>query len=246
MKFNVILGNPPFGSDPRHNESGENFGLGKLFMYKMCDWTTDYVATVLPYGEKTYSKGAKEHYRSKGLYHIADARDAFPEIFAQTAVLYFDRKTKNQTVSDEMIGNVEVPSDNMSPLFSTNTGTGRNLWERFLKDEGKYQVVVTARTVRYTDDDAILILIDDKTKGKWRVVMNHIAGDEGLGRMMVVGPDIALGKSVDVMMCHSQEHAEAVMEYLQSDEVVDILKKVKVGITNSAKILKYVPRPNHI
>jgi len=246
MKFNVVLGNPPFGSDPRHNESGESFGLGKLFMYKMIDWTTDHVATVLPYGEKTYSRSAKEHYQSKGLYHIADARDAFPLIFAQTSVLYFDRQTKHQVITDEMIGDAPVPTDNMSPLFSTNTGTGRNLWERFLKDEGKYKVVVTARSVKYTDDDAIVVLIDDRTKGKWRVAMNHIAGDAGLGRMIVVGPDVTLGKSVDVMICHSQEHAEAVKEYLESDEVIDILKKVKIGITNSAKILKYVPRPNHI
>jgi hypothetical protein len=246
MKFNVILGNPPFGHDPRHNESGESFGLGKSFVYKMCDWTTDYVATVLPYGEKTYSRSAKEHYRSKGLYHIADARDAFPEIFAQTSVLYFDRKIKNQSITDEMIGDAQVPTDNMSPLFSTNTGTGRNLWERFLKDEGKYQVVVTVSKVKYTDDDAILILIDDRTKGKWRVAMNHICGDEHLGKMIVVGPDITLGKSVDVMVCHSQEHAEAVKAYLESDEAIDILKRVKIGITNSAKILKYVPRPNHI
>ena len=246
MKFNVILGNPPFGSDPRHNDSGESFGLGKLFMYKMIDWTTDHIATVLPYGEKTYSRSSKEHYRSKGLYHIADARDAFPDIFAQTSVLYFDRKTKNQTVTDEMIGNVSVPSENMSPFFTTSTGTGRNLWERFLKEEGKHEVVVTTRKIRYTDDDAILILIDDKSRGKWRVVMNHIAGEEDLGKMLIVGPEISLSKSVDVMICHSQEHAEAVRDYLQSQEVVDILKKVKIGITNSAKILKYVPRPRHI
>jgi len=246
MKFNVVLGNPPFGSDPRHNESGESFGLGKSFMYKMIDWTTDHVATVLPYGEKTYSRGAKEHYRSKGLYHIADCRDAFPLIFTQTSVLYFDRKTKNQTVVDEMIGDVEVPSENMSPLFSTGTGTGRGLWEHLLQEDGKYEVVITVRKSLRTDDEEILRQIDDKTRGKWRVVMNHIAGEKDLGKMNVVGPTVTLGKSVDVMICHSQEHAEAVMEYLGTPEVVDILTKVKVGITNSAKILKYVPRPSHI
>ena len=246
MKFNVVLGNPPFGSDPRHHDGGESFGLGKMFMYKMIDWTTDHVATVLPYGEKTYSNSAKEHYRSKGLYHIADARDAFPDIFAQTSVLYFDRKTKYQTMTDEMIGDVVIPSDNMSPLFTTTTGTGRNLWERFLKDEGRHQVVVTARKIRYTDDDAILVLIDDKSRGKWRVVMNHIAGEEDLGKLLIVDPEISLSKSVDIMVCHSEEHAKAVRDYLQSEEVVDILKKVKIGITNSAKILKYVPRPSGI
>ena len=246
MKFNVVLGNPPFGSDPRHNESGESFGLGKLFMYKMIDWTTDHVATVLPYGEKTYSTGSKEHYRSKGLYYIADCRDAFPLIFAQTSVLYFDRKTKNQTIVDEMIGNVEVPSENMSPLFSTGTGTGRGLWEHLLKEEGEHEVVITVRKSLFTDDEEVLRLVDDKSKGKWRVVMNHIAGERDLGKMRVVDPKCTLGKSVDIMICHSQEHAEAVMEYLQTDEVVDILNKVKVGITNSAKILKYVPRPSHI
>jgi hypothetical protein len=246
MKFNVVLGNPPFGSDPRHTDAGENFGLGKAFMYKMIDWTTDHVATVLPYGEKTYSRGAKEHYRSKGLYHIADARDAFPDIFAQTSVLYFDRKTKNQAIVDEMIGNVEVPSENMSPFFSTNTGTGRGLWEHLLKEEGKYEVVITVRKTLYTDDEEVVRTIDDKTRGKWRVVMNHIAGEKDLGRMIVVGPDVTLGKSVDVMICHSQEHAEAVRDYLETDEVSEILHKVKIGITNSAKILKYVPRPNWI
>ena len=76
--------------------------------------------------------------------------------------------------------------------------------------------------------------------------MNHIAGEKDLGKLRVVDPSCNLCKSVDIMVCHSQEHAEAVMEYLQTPEVVDILTKVKVGITNSAKILKYVPRPNHI
>jgi len=220
--------------------------LGKSFMYKMIDWTTDHVATVLPYGEKTYSRVAKEHYRSKGLYYIADARDAFPDIFAQTSVLYFDRKTKNQTIVDEMIGDVEVPSENMSPLFSTGTGTGRGLWEHLLKEEGKHEVMITVRKSLYTDDDEVLRLVDDKSKGKWRIAMNHIAGERDLGKMQVVDPKCTLGKSVDIMICHSQEHAEAVMEYLQTDEVAEILDKVKIGITNSAKILKYVPRPSHI
>lgn len=246
MKFNVVLGNPPFGSDPRHNESGESFGLGKLFMYKMIDWTSDHIATVLPYGEKTYSKGSKEHYRSKGLYHIADCRESFPLIFAQTSVLYFDRKTKNQTIVDEMIGNVEVPSENMSPLFSTGTGAGRGTFEHLLKDDGKYEVMITVRKSKYTDDEDLIRTIDDKSKGKWRVVMNHIAGERDLGRLVVVGPDITLAKSVDIMICHSQEHAEAVRDYLETDEVAEILDKVKIGITNSAKILKYVPRPNYI
>ena len=76
--------------------------------------------------------------------------------------------------------------------------------------------------------------------------MNHIAGEKDLGKMIVVGPTVTLGKSVDVMICHSQEHAEAVRDYLETDEVKDILHRVKVGITNSAKILKYVPRPGHI
>ena len=115
-QFDVILGNPPFGSDPRHVDK-ESFGLGKAFMYGMIEWTHEnaHIATVLPYGEKTYNPSAQEHYRKKGLYRIADARDSF-DVFAQTTVFYFDRSKKNQKVVDELTLGLEVPTSNMSSL----------------------------------------------------------------------------------------------------------------------------------
>ena len=83
-------------------------------------------------------------------------------------MLYFDRKTKNQTVVDEMIGNVESPTENMSPLFTTGTGSGRNLWEHLLKEEGEHEVMITVRKTLYTDDEEVVRLVDDKSRGKWR------------------------------------------------------------------------------
>ena len=246
-KFDVILGNPPFGSDKRHIDK-ESFGLGKAFMYGMIDWTHDnsYIATVLPYGAKTYNPAAQEYYKKKGLYHIADARGAFGIIFAQTSVFYFDRSKKNLRVVDELMGEFEIPTSNMSSFYKGVTGVGREYLHLLSKEEGKYPVLVTTKDIRYTDDEDVLSELNDRTRGKWRVVMNHIAGQGTLGRLVVVPPERVLMRPCDTLTCHSEEHANAVKEYLETEEVKELISKVKISLSNSAKVLRYIPRPSHI
>jgi Eco57I restriction-modification methylase len=238
MKFDVVVGNPPFGDN-------ENRTLGKEFMFKAISLSKKHVAMILPYGNRTYSSGVAEQYRHAGLYKIEDCTEFFPTIgLPSVGTYYFDRTKVVNVVDDAFEHDMEIPARNCGQNYHIAVGKmARYDFEHLLKDSGKYKFFVTASVQKYSDDIELVAKIDDKTRGSWRVVLNFIYGGHGLGPVSVAGPDDVVCRACNVIVASSKDEAEKVAKYLQTDKVATLAASVKRSNQNSKKWLQYIPMP---
>ena len=99
MKFDVIVGNPPFNAndtsreDSNHRGQGQN--LSRKFFELSLEQGTQFVALVAPYGQRTYSPATKERYMKQGLYKIQNCSSHFPGVSTNACVFFFDRQNES-------------------------------------------------------------------------------------------------------------------------------------------------------
>lgn len=249
MKFNNIIGNPPYNSSDTSRENtshrGQGDNLAKKFVLKSLELVEEggQVSLVIPYGHRTYSPALKKTYIENGLYEITPAESHFPSISSNPCVFYFDKSKATGVVNDLYKNhNRVVPENNIGDLFKNQPGhLNRVDYEHELSDEGKYRIVVTTAIQKYTDDVSIVNDMNDKTRGSWRVVMNCTTSKGKFGNLLVEGPESVLSKSVHCLICDSERQARSLKEHLETKEVEEILMDVKLNSCNSKKYLKYIP-----
>jgi methylase of polypeptide subunit release factors len=251
MKFDVVIGNPPYNSndtsraDKAHRGQGDN--LAKKFTVKSLDLTKQFLFFIIPYGHRTYSPALEKQYQKKGLYKINPCQEHFKNVSTNPCVFYFNKSIAVDKIEDNYNAHgLLVPNKNIGQIFKNQPGRlNREDYEKLLTDTGKYRIVVTTAIIKYTNDEDIVNQMKDNTRGNWRVVFNCTTSVKKFGKIIVEGPDSVLSKSVHCLICSSQENAVRMKDYLETQEVRDILSKVKViNACNSKKFLQYIPMPN--
>lgn len=250
MKFDLIIGNPPYNSNDTVRENSQHRGQGdniaKKFTLQCLEIYNQKMMLVLPYGHRTYSPALAEQLRKNGLYKITSCENHFPSVDSNPCVFWFD-KTKIVNIVDDQYykHSLDIPEKNLGQIFRNQPGRlNRQDYEDKLTDKGKYQIVVTTSVVKFTNDVAIVEGMKDKTRGNWRVVFNCTTSKRQLGKVIIAPPDAVLSKSVHCLICESQTSAEKIKDYLESNSVKAILQQVKtVNACNSKKFLEYIPLP---
>ena len=251
MKFDVVIGNPPYNSndtsraDKAHRGQGDN--LAKKFTVKSLELTKQFLFFIIPYGHRTYSPNLEKQYLKKGLYKINPCQEHFKNVSTNPCVFYFDKTNPVDEVEDNYnTHGRSVPAKNIGQIFKNQPGRlNREDYEKHLSDSGKYRIVVTTAVIKHTDDETIVNEMKDNTRGSWRVVFNCTTSVKKFGKIIVEGPDSVLSKSVHCLVCTSQDHALKMKDYLETQAVQDILSEVKViNACNSKKFLQYIPMPD--
>lgn len=246
-KFDVIVGNPPFNSsdtqrlDTNHRGQGEN--LSKKFINMSLDMSENSCILIAPYS-RLDTPGYRKYMEERGLYRIKNVGEHFKDIGLAIASFYFNRTKISNNIENEFDTKLKIPSKTFESVYECQPGRlNRQDYEKDLTDSGKYQIVVTTSVVKYTDDSDLVLRMKDRTVGYWRVVMNSSTSPKNIGKLIVVGPDSILSKSVNCLKFQNQYEAEQVKKYLEEPHVNDTLKKVKVTASNSIKFLKYIENP---
>jgi hypothetical protein len=76
---------------------------------------------------------------------------------------------------------------------------------------------------------------------EYGVIMNYNSSWDGFDKMYVKELDICLSESMIMLKTESDEESQRLIEHLESDEIVTLLKGLKSGFSNSARIFAMIP-----
>ena len=76
---------------------------------------------------------------------------------------------------------------------------------------------------------------------EYGVIMNYNSSWDGFDKMYVKELDTCVSESVIVLKAESDEESERLIQHLESDEIVTLLKGLKSGFSNSGRIFEMIP-----
>ena len=245
MKFDVVIGNPPFnneGTVRSNSKRKQGRNLAKEFLYKCTEWSTGQIAIIAPVS-RTYTAKVKRDFIENGLYEVTNVKQYFPKVKVDLIVTYFFNKQEEKELHDCTV--FPKPKRNLGQLYTFTTGEnlGRKYLEPLLSGKGKYKVYLTTGTIKYTDSEELVNEINDRTRGRLRVVMNHNSSKTNVGKMLIAKPEDILTYSTNAFFIDSEEQGRAIIEYLQSDEAKKILLETRQSMSNSKKSFEAFPIP---
>jgi hypothetical protein len=251
MKFDVILGNPPFNDDQNLKDNKGNFlSASKKMHLRFIDKSlelADHVAMVAPvrgwFVGKHKNKNLKK-YQEKGLYMIENKGTPFEgTTTGEVGVFYFNKD--QEFISDEFVQN-EPLKDSIVDQYPMTSMVGKMTpgeLVNVLKEKGKFRVLLTSTKDGFTNNNK---LYEDPSRGNWRVAFNHNGNRRGKsiygGKMQVATPTDYLSMSMSCFVVKSEREAKKLCKYLMSDNIIELMNDIKVSNTNTKYHMSFVPR----
>jgi hypothetical protein len=93
------------------------------------------------------------------------------------------------------------------------------------------------------DDQIIRNTVSPHTVGlnQYGVVLNYNSSWDGLNKMYVKEYDTCLSQSVIMLKTDSDQESERLIEYLNSDIIVELMKGIKSSFSNSGRVFDIIP-----
>ena len=247
MQFDVVLMNPPYNDTSTLREEtkfrGQGVNLARKFVELGIALSKVSFVAIFPYGSKNYSAAAAKKYAREGLNRIENVSEFFVGVKQIIGAFYFNRaqSVKMENIVDEFLA-YPIPTPNLTEVYVSMPGSlYRKDFEHLLKETGAQRVIVTTNIVRYTDDPTFPQYLIDRTRGKWRVVMNVNGNPGTLGKLLVAEPTDILSSNVNCLVFDTQAEAEKCLLYLELDSTREFIAQAKLGSGNNKRILQFLP-----
>jgi len=263
MKFDVIVGNPPYSDTTNVKgpaSGGCSKGLDSLFFEK-CMEMAPYVSLIIR--SKFFAKGSstfrRKLFSSGHLQSIEALPDwVFPTIsLTETCIVIYDEQHTGPariTFQGGELKNISVESDTCLKLTNSsyNSNVASNLAHRHLMGDvglnqmrdGECPMILTLNS-RETDIKVVKVCVEQHVCGvnQHGVVMNRVYGGRGLGRVFVKPFDHSISRSAVMLRTNSEEESQVLCEYLRSDEVQNLVTLNKISNVSSKELFRTIADP---
>lgn len=239
MKFDVVIGNPPFNNDKSTNKKA-NMGFYNSFVDTARKLSKQHVYLV---GPVSYLYKSKD----KGIYEL-NTTEAFTNIALPICWVKIDSNKKQNTFVDKSI--LYKPykiEDSIARRYVGNTGTidtGVSLYSKLLTDvkqnDNDVEIHTSINKIKYTNNaDAIKVFKNDNSYGYWRIIWTMM--EKNLERTKIIGPNELINHTVfKKIVCGSKKEAENIQKYLQGKQCTDIIDNVRKATSLTKKDLLYI------
>ena len=263
MRFDVVIGNPPYtdtSSVVGAVEGGCSGGLDNVFFMKSIDLAPR-VSLIIraKHFAKTSSKFRRELFSTGHVKEIrALSADTFPSIsLTETCVVTYDESYTGPckvTYQDETVKYIDLNKDTCLRLTNPNYQSNIPNSLAPLYQRGDLNLN------ELTDGDCPMI-ITMGAKGKEMViqnvsssqhhccvdqhgvVMNSKYGGAGFGKIYVKPYGHSVSGSAIILKTDTMEDAEKLKSYLESDEIHNLVIMNKISNANTQELFSTIPNP---
>jgi hypothetical protein len=260
MHFDVVIGNPPYSDRSQTNcaaVGGSGKSLDDKFTLKSMT-LANRVKLIIRAKEfsRANSKFKQQLFAGNHLRSITHLdKSTFPTIqntvtciidwnidyVGETVITYEDGTVVSKLLDKESVVKLNNP-DYVAEV-------DYNMRDRYLRgkvprhqindNEGTRIVEIMGKG----DTPIIRNTLSTPTVGlnEYGVIMNYNSSWDGFDKMYVKELDTCLSESMIMLKTESDEESQRLIEHLESDEIVTLLKGLKSGFSNSARIFAMIP-----
>lgn len=260
MHFDVVIGNPPYSDRSQTNcaaVGGSGKSLDDKFTLKSMT-LANRVKLIIRAKEfsRANSKFKQQLFAGNHLRSITHLdKSTFPTIQnTVTCIIDWDIDYVGETVITYEDGTVMSKLLNKESVVKLNNPdyvakVDYNMRYRYLRgkiprhqindNEGTRIVEIMGKG----DTPIIRNTLSTPTVGlnEYGVIMNYNSSWDGFDKMYVKELDTCLSESMIMLKTESDEESQRLIEHLESDEIVTLLKGLKSGFSNSARIFAMIP-----
>jgi site-specific DNA-methyltransferase (adenine-specific) len=266
MKFDVVVGNPPY-QDKKGNENSTNSAdLYAKFVIKNIELSKNFIALVIP----SAWTGPKNSNLKKVVFEdnqpiiLNTHKDKWFDVFMNTCYFVTTKGRKGQTlltdnydnkVSVVLDSNFAVPTD-LSVLAIQNKinsfAKKGNLSKNWLRGHLHLnQVASVSKGVEFIEAvgaknaGLTISIIDPKVEttglGLHKVVIPNMGSTDTIGNIKIANPSQVGGHSVVFLTTKNTTESTNLKTYLESKLMRWVIKAVKISTPNSKKVFSFVP-----
>lgn len=235
MKFDVIIGNPPFNDDSTTQSTGRR-RTGRMyldFIYRSAELSKKHVLMISP--ARGWIIGTRrekylKEFMQLGLQSLHNC-DAFFNIKIQDVIyLHLDKSNVlSELIVDETESKFKPVENNLGELYVRSMSEKRGILESINDKDGSLVYLTTSRTTTIADTS----LINDKYSGHWRVIFNVNGSKDSIGKVLVIPPGTYVSYSVCYLLAKDENDANRIKDILLSNSTVEIMKNVRVSASNT-------------
>jgi len=260
MKFDVVLGNPPYQG--KEGNSTNSIDLAAEFVYKSVELSNNIVSLVIPsaWTGPSPSKLKKFLYDAK-LNNLVFHGDKWFNVNMRTCHFLLTKNDNDDCKVTDINHNTELfnltdsmilSENNTQTKFITKFDTTKNLGTRWLRgklnlnkvnEQTTGDVFITGVGKQGEKYNTSIITVGNEITGKglFKVVLPNMGAFNNIGAVKVADVNHVGGYSVVFLTTSSEIESINLKQYLETNTIKTLIKSVKTNTPNSKSLFEQIP-----